>query len=55
MKKENISLAQFITTSNPWFVRGGLSASFKNAGQLSFDCFNGAAKSYVGFRIVLVN
>ncbi len=48
-------LAQFITTSNPWFARGGLSASSKNAGQLSFDCYNGAAKSYVGFRIVLVN
>ncbi len=47
--------AQFITKSNPWFVRGGSSSSSKQAGQLAFDSYDGAAKNHVGFRIVLVN
>ena len=47
--------AFFVTSSNPWFVRGGYYYYTTDAGAFNFIYSNGVSNSSNGFRSVLVN
>ena len=50
----NGDYANFVYSSNPWFLRGGSSGNGSTAGVFSFENLNGAANYDLSFRVVLV-
>ena len=50
---KNADQANFVLTSEPWFIRGAAHTDGLNAGVVAFNNTNGHVNGNVSFRVVL--